>query len=65
MLSDLREGPVSEIVHDPELAIVLETTASCLRGRVDSPSIRDAGFHNEVVLDKGSDDMFAEGSRGM
>ena len=65
MLVDLREGPDPEVILDPGLALVLETIVSCLRGRVDSPHVRDVGFYDEVVLDKGGDDTFAHGLRSM
>ncbi len=39
MLPDLGEDLGSEVVIDPELALVLEGTHACLRGRVDSPSV--------------------------
>ncbi len=65
MLPDLGEEVVSEVVLDPELALVLEGATACLCGRVDSPSVQSVQFLDEIVSDEGGNGSFAYGPRGL
>ncbi len=58
-MSDLREDQGSEIVLDPELALMMEAAAFCLRGWVNSLAASRLCFVDEVVLDKVGDREFA------